>query len=357
MKYFFLLMMFVAVSAEAKRVGHYNVNVDVDSINNSDFQQYLFGWNCRTSSGVRFMEQLPDHKGRLKDVQRTYSSDSNFGSQTNHELKIEKNLDRTGDRLDVDVSQTCSKDFPAIAYRQVGCKTDKNGNVYGCRREAYETTETKTIRMNWECDFPSRLPERKGEFSRQACVAKDRSFGDLHELEAQFLRLLNRKKIFVTAKLDRVEETFRESFCSANDPNRVVINLSQGLDGHAGEDDFAVRVKIDGKHTLEIPTESGLLDDDIVVCGAGDTIKVEISGVEKDLIWDDEYVPKKTLYLSRSGADAQGTVPMSRKSYTGATDREQGIVVRVKDISERKQRGLELGENDRNDETDRKSVV
>jgi hypothetical protein len=338
MKYFTIFLALVSITAEAKRVGHYDVEVDVDSIQNSDLQQYLMGWNCNTNSRVRFMEQIPDHKGRMKEVQREYSSDYSMNSRTQHEMKIEKNLDRTGDRLDVDVSQTCSKDFPVVAYREVDCKTDRNGKTYGCRREPYETTKSKMIRMNWECNFVDKLPNRKGDFSRQVCEPKNRSVGDLNDSETRYVEAMNQKKIFVKAKLKNIEETYRESFCSGNDPNRVVINLSGGLGGHGGENDFVVKVKIEDSYDLEIPTKSGLIDDDIVVCGAGDEIKVEISGVEQDLFFDDEYIPKKTLFLSRSGADSQGSVPLSRKSYTGSTDRDHSILVRVKDISDRRAR-------------------
>lgn len=332
---------------EAKSVGHYSVAVRTNAMNElADLANAVGGWKCHASSSVKFTERLPDNQGRMKDVPRAYSHDfSAYRSDTKNELQIEKNMSRSDENLGVSLSQTCSREEPVVAFREV-CTPSTDGTNY-CYQEPYTTTETKTVHMSWDCDFRNDLPTRPGQTASRVCHPKDNSFAGYLDLERIFMKALNGKEIRVDARLDRVEEQYFRNFCGPTDKNKVVLQLSQGLGGHSGEDDFVLRGKIDGKHEFELPSKSGIIDEEIAYCGGGDQIKVDLEGKELDLFWDDEYVPVNSLALSRSGASSVGQVNMKRKSYTGATDRDHAVVVQVIDRSAKAKPKAEEVEEDR----------
>jgi hypothetical protein len=330
------------LASHASSIGNYDIAVDIRSNQGLDIGMALGGWDCHTSSNVTFTERLPDHKGRMKDIPREISSKWNghmFDQSNKHNFPVERNMARADDKLNVRVSQSCRKEISEIAYRDVYCKR-ANGTEYICDEEAYETTRTLSFYKHWKCEFKNDLPTQVGSAKAHYCQPDgNESFGLDGDLERMLLQHLSQKEIIVKARLNDVKEKYVADFCDrSNVKNKMVIQLSQGVGGHMGEDDFIVKAKIDDKQ-VDIPLTSGILDHEIAYCPDRDDVRINISAVEDDMVWDDEYKPEQEgLRLTREGTDSNAIVRLKRHSYTGATDTDHNILVKVMDRSDRKVR-------------------
>jgi hypothetical protein len=319
--------------ADASEIGHYRATLRTDNVVGkngwNDLGLALLGWSCSGSESIEFTELLADHKGRPKRVPKKVDSQFkyslfNLGAPTVSEFNRDMNVEDP--RLSMSLREYCTKTTG---------HWETTTNSRGETKEEY-VTETQTAWMDWQCDT-SNLPTRAGQAVYSQCTPYNSYFGDFG-LESLLINMFRQKTFSLTLELKNIQEKYTRDLCQGSRENRVVISLKQGAGGHLGEDDFVFHVVIDGKHKFDIKNDSGILNEEIAYCGAGDTVTVEVDATEEDLFFDDEYKSSDAALLVRKSreAGARGSfqkIELSRKTYFGEvfTDKKSEVEVSLRE--------------------------
>ena len=319
--------------AWAKEVGTYHI--DFEGRNKTggsavDWGALLLGWTCWTKSSIRFSELLPDHHGRMKLTPRDINqkhSDFNFVTHPHLSAEFDRDMDISKDaaRLDTKITEHCSKPFSdKDLYIEWTCPIATLPDANAIKQEAPCDT-----RMHW-VDI--------GSSSRR----HSRSWGEalvktaIDAAETISLAMLKEKEVTATVALMGKNEFFLKDYCDGateeEKAHRQVIQIIQGVGGHWGEDDFRFTVQIGNKPPFEFDRRSSVLHEEIAYCGSDDPIEVKISAIERDLIFDDKYVPEKPegISLSQKLGRTDGTILLRRKTWFMKDYRENEIKVQLK---------------------------
>jgi hypothetical protein len=204
---------------------------------------------------------------------------------------------------------------------------DSNGGTTTCTR----TNDYDAI-LGWKCDFKGLAEVAKTE--KMSCQF------EMPKLDYRFQRgglsqaLVN--KVAATNKFELAVETKTlEKKASAtvmrvNGGRKVWVRLLEGVTGHMGENDFEYQIDLDGeKLTAKIP--DGQLNYDIEYHTNAQSVNVAVSAVERDLIFDDYYVPQNRLTLTTKPPGNTGKIALKRRTYFGEwfTSKDHQVTVIV----------------------------
>ena len=305
---------FAAESANAKQVGTFDIAVGAS---NGDMGRVVdiaaalgFGWQCHATTKIDLSESLRNHKGEWKQVTRSTDQAFNYSLFETPSIKtrLTQKLDALNAKMTVNVGETC--------MRTVTHENDKG--------ETESTTETAS--MTWACRADMRSSSLNSTVPLN-CPTQPSVFGT--SASGLLLAGLKQKRIIGGVRLVHVAESYDADLCRTPGAKDVrVLNISQGVGGHMGENDFVFHLKING-YPVNLRQNDGILDSDILVCGSDD-VTVQASAEEEDLIWNDQYVSEgRTLVLNKQGPGSQGAIKLTRKSYLGLTDKSHELQFQI----------------------------
>jgi hypothetical protein len=271
----------------------------------------LYNWNCSASTRVELSETLRNHKGQWKQVPRQVESNYSMSLFESPSLRsrFEQKLDAMNPVLTVNVMENCTRSYTETTQDASG----KN----------VETPKTDSLTLTWACKADMRASAVNRTLPLD-CPTKPSFF--TASAAGLLLAAAKQKQIIGGVRLVNVRETYEADLCGNPNARDVrVLNITQGVGGHIGEDDFAFHLKINGR-ALTLRQGSGILDADILVCGANQ-LEIQASAEEEDLIWNDQYsATNGTLVLEKSGPASQGNVKLERKSFLGMVDRTHELL-------------------------------
>jgi len=284
MKFALLLgLLFSSVLSFATDEGVIEIRVKAEN-GWGEIATYLAGWTCSAASTVNYQEKLADHTGEYKFVDRISKNQYLFSFLNRPEVKMNFRKDMSvTSKVIAQISESCTRTVVEEKERLV-CAT---GNI-NCHMEKYEENKTETMYLDWNCSFKT-FPKNEREVVKTTCTADPFSVNSAlykEVLAAAFAK----KKISASMTLKKRYESFAVDLCKGkNLEKRKVIKLTQGIDGLWLENDFVVMVKIAGmKKTIQLKKDNGVFNDEIAICRDED-IKLTVSAIEEDLIWDDIY--------------------------------------------------------------------
>ncbi|MBT8495771.1 MAG: hypothetical protein KJO07_22180 [Deltaproteobacteria bacterium] len=289
--------------AYGRGAAEYEATLSVSSEPTNTILTAMTGWVCSTTASMQYSEVQLDHQGRPKRL--SHEQDSSFGWYDVADVKMPftRNLDNRDPELDVSVTHTCSR------TKLEACPTESDPNA--------QCPKTESFVIGWDCEQP--LPGRQGEILTRQCERRSSFWPFIDGFSwAPFFRDL---EIESSVELINNRSSFDYDNCTASNGKPFYLRLSQGVGGNWGEDDFVLTVEIDGKPEVVTPSKSGLYSLAIAYCPPDDrdTITVNLSAVEDDLFWDDEYTadPGSTDMVIGRGETRRAT--LSRGGLFGSS--------------------------------------
>jgi hypothetical protein len=183
-----------------------------------------------------------------------------------------------------------------------------------CPAERRYVERTQELELAWGCEWPAKFPMRPGETVVMACAPDPHSFHVNFESSGNLavgdlLASQRQRKISALASLEAVR---KEPPSSCAGEREVKIQLSQP-EGSADGKAFLYQLEVNGQ-IYQIRGE-GSLNEEIAVCGAGETIRVKVSAWRDDLVFDDRFaaIPEEVV-LHRGGPRAQAEVALVAES-------------------------------------------
>ena len=263
--------------ALGRGVAEYQARLNVSSSSTNDIFTALSGWHCNTTAGLNYSEVQRDHKGQSTRVSHEQSSSLGWFGSANVRMPFTRNLDHQSPVVKSTVRHQCSREV------EVTCPPNPDSD------NSFETCyETESFSINWDCE-QGQLPDSPGASITQRCESRSSFWGFLSQFSwAPAFRDL---EIESTVTFVNARTTFDYDNCNASNGEPFYLRLSQGIGGQWFEDDFILYVEIDGEELVQTPSDSGLYSLAIAYCPPEDkdSITVNLSAIEDDLIWDDEY--------------------------------------------------------------------
>lgn len=281
--------------AYSRQVGEYAIDTSVDT-NFTDFLLLMNGWSCTTRSTLNYKESERNHDGKMTELSHASTANwSMWGGAAGAapRMTVTRNFLHIDPIAAVRISQMCTR------TNDVPCQDPQKKNC----------TETEELEVRWSCDFQN-FPVNVGQAASQRCSMLPTS-NWASNWSSLFLNSFRKLKIQANIKLLSMRSIFDFDNCEKGTPNSYYLRVTQGLDGHVGENDFKVKLNIDGKDMVNEETPTGLVSMAVSYCPdkAQDDIVVNLSGIEKDLIWDDVYNPdgqSKDMRLKRGQSKVYG---------------------------------------------------
>lgn len=320
-------------SVSAKIVHNYKVMTTVTNSNGqfTEFAKSFNGWSCSTSAHTSYSEVMIDQRGDRKRVEQSSAYDYKYSTlwqgQPAYSYTAQRSFNNELPSLRVSVREICSKSKTVMELetktRTVPDGVDSNGSPK-TRTETYTefVSKVKSVQahQHWNCRF-EQMPDSVGESIAQSCIS-EKSYpwmtGDtMHfTLDSLLLNFMNDKDINVDLNLLSENEDFKKiNKKNEINKNAYVFKVYQGLRKDLGEDDYEIKVSVNGE-SKAIETSHGLLNEDFVYYAQDgeDSIEVEVAAVERDLLFDDIYdsYTKAKLF---SGSNTERTILLGRGAY------------------------------------------
>jgi hypothetical protein len=259
--------------AFGRGVAEYRATLRVSSTPTNTILTALTDWSCATTGSLRYSEVQRDHNGNPTKVSHEQATGFGWFNVGDVAMPFTRNLDNDHPTVEVTVEHLCSRTV------QESCPTSEDPNKTCLKSESFS--------IYWDCE-PG-LPSEPGQATTQQCESRSTFWGFLRGFSwAPFFQDL---QVDSTVTLISTRTQFDYNNCTADNGAPFYLRLSQGVGGHFGEDDFVLNVDIDGQSIMRTPSTSGLYSLSLAYCPPEDqeAITVELSAVEEDLIWDDEY--------------------------------------------------------------------
>jgi len=285
--------------ALGRGVAEFDATLNVSSSSTSDLITYLSGWTCNTTGGLRYSEVERDHEGQAQRISHEQSHGMGFFGTANVHMPFTQNLDHSSPIVSTTVTHRCSRNI------EVTCPPDSKSDV---------CYDTESFSIDWNCEIRD-LPTSPGASVTQRCESRSSFWGFLNQFSwAPVLRDLDIRST-VTFKSARTQ--FDYNNCNASNGKPFYLRLSQGVGGQWFEDDFILFLEIDGEPVLQTPSLSGLYSIAVAYCPADDKeeIKINLSAIEDDLWWDDEY----------AAAPGSANIPVGRGEVRQVTLNRDGL--------------------------------
>lgn len=191
--------------------------------------------------------------------------------------------------------------------------SDGKGGTTTCTQE-----DDDYLDLGWTCDFPG-IAE-VGKTQKLQCKL------DAPRIQSRFRRRgLNQdlvKKVAAENQFElavetkAVEKKASDTVVKVNGGRKVWVRLLEGVTGHDGENDFEYMIDLDGERlTAKVP--DGQLNYDIEYHTNAKSVHVGVSAVERDLIFDDHYVPQNSLDLTTKAPGNTGKITLKRSTWFG----------------------------------------
>jgi hypothetical protein len=331
MKFVFLLgLLSFGLQVQAKTLHYYQTQVQAKNREGKlvSALSVLSGWTCQSVMKTKVVETQPDHNGKPKEITWDQDYDLKTMSEAFGNAKINKamivNHGHEEPKIQARLEETCTQQFKRRVEDDPRTKEDESGYV----------TDTRTLNMSWDCQIGGgSMPKEIGEKQTYSCHEGRYDYTNGDGFTDVFARLRD-KRIDVTMQLEKVQESSLDYFHSCDgkpDSDAVILNLSQGVKGHIGEDDFVFNVAIDGGQKLKISRDSGLLSDDIKYCPPDKrgNISVKVDAIEEDFpkSLSDQY---RSQEINVSAKGGKGTISLDRKNIFGTPKYQSSIAVEVK---------------------------
>lgn len=256
----------------------------------SDINDLFFlanGWICTTMGSLRYSEVQLDHRGNAKRLVQDGSSALGLFGDSTTTLRMTRNLNRSSPRLKMSVHHGCSK----TTY--VPCPTKEDPKKL--------CPETESFSILWNCAM-SDLPAGPNDVVTQKCESSTGLLGLPLILGVSWEAFLANVEVHASIKYVSDRFLFDYNDCTADSGEPFYLHISQGVGGHVGENDFVLTVSIDGKPITQFPSRSGLYTLALAYCPPDDreTIEVNLTAIEDDVLWDDHYLPREgSVVVSR----------------------------------------------------------
>jgi len=285
--------------ALGRGVAEYDATLAVSSSSTSDLFTFLSGWSCNTSGALHYSEVERDHEGKARRISHEQSHGMGFFGTANVHMPFTQNLEHSSPIVTTTVTHRCSRNV------QVTCPADSESDV---------CYDTESFSIDWDCEIRD-LPSSPGQSVTQRCESRSSFWGFLSQFSwAPLFRDLDIRST-VTFKNARTQ--FDYNNCNASNGKPFYLRLSQGVGGHWFEDDFILFLEIDGEPVLQTPSTTGLYSVALAYCPNGDKdeIDINLSAIEDDLWWDDEY----------AAAPGSANLPVGRGAVRQVTLNREGL--------------------------------
>lgn len=335
----FLVMMVVSAAAQAVQIGQYSV-----AFNRADGRSGPLGsdngWSCHSYQSMHFVGgDRVDARGNASEQRRAESGPSGYsllsgnGTQMNFSAEMEA-VDR-GRPAYLEVTQRCTK-------TELTLQTYYDYEEEEMRTRFVQNEASQSV--TYRCGFPN-LPARRGQKVKVACSSGDpnehRGTNNLYgfptwspgftwsQIGSGPLFHLANIPVDAEVSLDAMQETYTKEICSGTGKKRVVVRLTQGLEGRMGENDFEYTVSIDGGSPFVVKKSDGILHDDILVCTDKENVDVKVTAIEKDLFFNDKYEADgaDTVTLPLTGRVNDAMLHMKRKRMFKTTKHDVKVTV------------------------------
>ncbi len=297
------------------------------------------GWTCRSYQSMHFVgADRVNQRGEAFEQRRSESGPSGdsllFGAGTAMGFQAEMEAIGRGRAAYLEVTQRCEKEELTLQSYY-----DHDDDQWKIR----QATNTASQQVIYRCGFPN-LPSKNGQKMKVECTSGDPSenrgtyswggfpsWGGFTWSQIGPGPLYHLANIPVDAQvtLDGTQETYTKELCNGMGKNRVVVRLTQGIEGRMGENDFEYTVQIDGGSPFVIRKRDALLHDDILLCTDKKTVDVKINAIEKDMFFNDKYVAdgNDTVSIPLQGRVNEADIHLKRKRLFKTTNHDIKVTV------------------------------
>jgi hypothetical protein len=229
----------------AKSVGDYEVKVNVSNEYGGGFNDFvtaLNGWSCSSSTNASFSETLRDNHGVEKTTERNAKGNFNMFTDADVDLKFQRDMDAPNPAVGIQVSENCSK---TVHHYYQKCSTtclskNKSGTCTSSTQSCHQADDptTKYAYMNWDCSMGVE-PDQEGQSQHSECKPAGENFSSFN-LGSMIMGMLKAKKVTADLTLDKKHDDYVRNYCSPDDTNRVVVQLTQGVAGNSFQSDLVI---------------------------------------------------------------------------------------------------------------------
>jgi hypothetical protein len=314
-----------AVSALAlgREVSTYSVELNIESAGNLVSRSHRgqvsigSGWSCEAKAALNTEVYLKDFKGEARRVAASQPQPTGYSLLANPIFQTTFSRNSGAPQAQaMDLGEYCEE-----CHTESYVTTDANGNM----QTTYYTV-CSNAHLKWSCP----LAESASEIGRSievSCKLVGESLG--YSVPRAKLKYLHRETMKARFVLLQKSEQFDVDLCQGRTRNKAVLSLRQGVGGHRGEDDFRFLVQVGNETPIQIKSKTGILNHDIAICPNETKVRVKVWAYEKDLFFDDKYLPvdRNGVEFNLADGSQEREIELKRRSFTGATPRKHIVSV------------------------------